>query len=306
VDADSFDAASSRSILTAADTFIDRLQPNDRVGLAVFPIGAKVEPTTDHAAVKGALAKAVGMPTVAIASRVGEFALRPSEVELLSYALLNGGGRTRVASPLIDAICGTDADCRSRRLPNEVRGLAQEYESQASLALNHIRDVLHALAPIEGRKTLVVLSGGIPTSGRPGSRPDISNLDVMVGEDAQRANTAIYALYVEWFAAALGSAEQKRPPRQFTSPSEDSAMFSRSLEVFAGASGGTFLKVLTGRGDAAFDQILRETSAYYLLGVEPAESDRDGKPKQLSVKVGQKGATVHGSRWVTVPRRPGG
>jgi hypothetical protein len=292
---------SSRNILAAAATFIDRLQPNDRVGLALFPGGSQVEPTTEHEAVKGALAKVMGMPAVTITSRIGEFALRPSEVALLfRYFLL---ARDRQGQALVDAICGDDADCRARRLPNEVQGLVQEYESQASHSLHDIRAVLQGLASVDGRKTLVVLSGGMPTSSRPGTRPDISNLDMLVGQEAQRSNTAIYALYVEWYVAGLTSAEQKRPPRQFTSPSEDSAMLSRSLEVFGGASGGTYLKVLSGRGDAAFDQILRETSAYYLLGVEPAESDRDGKAKELSVKVNRRGATIHGSRWVTVPKR---
>ena len=73
--------------------------------------------------------------------------------------------------------------------------------------------------------------------------------------------------------------------------------------MFVGAAGGTLLNVLSERGEAAFDQILRETSAYYVLGVEPAEADRDGKAKQLSVRVSQRGAIVHGSRWVTVQRQ---
>ena len=306
VDTDSFDVVSSRNIMATAGSFMDRLQATDRVGLAVFPVGSLVDPTTDHAAVKNALAKVVGMPSTLIAAQVGEFGLRPSEVELLTYhrtRLQAGGNPVKQAEILIDAICGTDADCRTRRLPNEVQGLVQDYENQATQGLFNIKAVLQQLAPIAGRKTLVVISGGVPTTNRPGGRPSIGNLDLMVGQDAQRSNTAIYALYVDWNAGRSASAEQRRAPRTMTSLTDDSALFSRSLDVFAGASGGTFLKVLSGRGETAFDQILRETSAYYLLGVEPAESDRDGKARQLSVKVTQRSATVHGSRWVTVPRR---
>jgi hypothetical protein len=75
------------------------------------------------------------------------------------------------------------------------------------------------------------------------------------------------------------------------------------LDLFTGASGGALFKALSGNGEVAFNRILNETSAYYVLGVEPSEADRDGKPKQLSVKVKKSGATVRGSRWVTVPKK---
>lgn len=47
-----------------------------------------------------------------------------------------------------------------------------------------------------------------------------------------------------------------------------------------------------GSGTFAFDRILQETSSYYLLGVKPEDTDRDGKPKRLSVKVKQSASTV--------------
>src|SRR6185369_16921728 len=97
--------------------------------------------------------------------------------------------------------------------------------------------------------------------------------DIIAGEEAQRSDTAIYALYVDWHRANMTAASTRRPPRFFTSIEEDNLMYRRSLDAFVGSAGGTLLTVLSGRGEAAFDQILRETSAYYVLGVEPAESD---------------------------------
>jgi hypothetical protein len=47
---------------------------------------------------------------------------------------------------------------------------------------------------------------------------------------------------------------------------------------------------------------MRETSAYYLLGVEVAEADHDGKPHFISVKVKQPGATVRNRPMVVIPR----
>lgn len=57
------------------------------------------------------------------------------------------------------------------------------------------------------------------------------------------------------------------------------------------------------RATFAFDRILSETSAYYLLGVSPDDADRDGKPRKLSVKVKPGGATVRARSWAVVPKK---
>jgi hypothetical protein len=57
-----------------------------------------------------------------------------------------------------------------------------------------------------------------------------------------------------------------------------------------------------GDGEYAFDRILEETSACYLLGVEPADSDREGKPHTLTVRSTARDVTVRGRSWVVVPR----
>jgi tetratricopeptide (TPR) repeat protein len=64
------------------------------------------------------------------------------------------------------------------------------------------------------------------------------------------------------------------------------------------------MTAIQGSGEFAFDRILGETSAYYLLGVEPDDSDRDGRPRQLTVRVnaGQRGVSARARSWVMVPR----
>ena len=56
------------------------------------------------------------------------------------------------------------------------------------------------------------------------------------------------------------------------------------------------------RGGVHLNRVLRETSAYYLLGVEPSDIDRDGRAHRLNVKVNQRGATVRSRQWVVLPR----
>jgi hypothetical protein len=57
-------------------------------------------------------------------------------------------------------------------------------------------------------------------------------------------------------------------------------------------------------GAAGWRQVLRETSAYYLLGVQPESADRDGRLHTLRVKVGRPGTTVRSRTWVVVPAEP--
>ena len=166
-----------------------------------------------------------------------------------------------------------------------------------------MQSLIQSLASIEGRKTLILVSGGVATSPKPGGRPDIGNLDILIGEEAIRTNTSIYTLYVDWRFTQQSTAERRPGARTITSLGEDTFVLSRSLDQFSGAAGGAMFRAIMGTGEVGFGRILRETSAYYVLGVEPAEADRDGKPKQLNVKVSKSGATVRGSRWVTVPAR---
>ena len=56
---------------------------------------------------------------------------------------------------------------------------------------------MSGLAGYQGRKTVVVLSGGMLVSDRPGGRPDIGELPKVLGQAAAEANIAIYALHVD-------------------------------------------------------------------------------------------------------------
>jgi len=60
-----------------------------------------------------------------------------------------------------------------------------------------------------------------------------------------------------------------------------------------------------GRGRAAIDRLVRETSAYYLLSVEPLSTERDGKPHTITVKVKAPNATVRNRSFVVIPKAKG-
>ena len=82
----------------------------------------------------------------------------------------------------------------------------------------------------------------------------------------------------------------------------DSGALAAGLEGIADTAGGALLRVQAGTGDTAFQRVLRENSAFYLLGVAPEPEDRDGEAHAIRVRVRLRGATVRSRAQVIVPR----
>jgi len=321
----SFDPGSTRPAIEAAQHFVDSLDPNDRLGLYVYPTGPRMQPTTDRAAIRASLGRVVGQKW----SMISRFNLRPSEIVDITAAIdmgvrarqntlaLDGtipnAGLVTAASPItslppdfaavLDVAsreCPGQADCVSSIL-NEVAMLAPHLENQAASSLGGLDDLLRGLAGVPGRKAVVLVSAGILVSDRKDGRPGVGDLSKTLGQVAAQANVTVYTVQMEANGvAALASA--RLPTR---TSNRDKLLFGNWLDEFSATAGGSRIYVPVGGGAFAFDRVLRETSAHYLLGVEPAEADRDGRPRQLSVKVSRPGVTVHGRQWVVVPPRPG-
>jgi hypothetical protein len=196
--------------------------------------------------------------------------------------------------------CARDPRCPPQ-IRSEAVSLANFYEAQVTYSLNGLSQLVYSIGSYPGRKTVVLLSAGMATTDRPGGRPDISGLAKIVGEAAAAANTTLYTLHLDRTYMNTFSAEASRIDR--LEITREQAVISRWLDEFSGASGGALMRVLVGDGEQAFDRLLRETSAYYLLAVEPAEADRDGKPRELRVRVNGRGMTVRSRTLVVIPKR---
>ena len=307
IDVMSFPPAATRQFIDAAQRFVQSLQPTDQVGLYVYPDGAPLLLTTSHANVVRDLERVVGrrdQQTYAL----NRFQLTPSDIVDLT-ALRSRDPREPPRDPefvrRIAEICNIDRDpvlC-NRFLVTDAHIMAQFEEGQISQRISALRGMLHGLSTSSRRKTVVLLSGGILASDRSGGKPDLEDYGVIVGQDAARANTTIYTLHVD-LRQELYAASSNRRSRPTDNPVRDSAIVARPLDQISGTSGGVLFSTVTS-GSGAFDRILKETSAYYLLGVEPVEADRDGKPRTLSVKInpGQRGTSVRSRQWVVVPKR---
>jgi len=300
VDCLSFRPAAAHQVMEAARQFIAGLAPTDQIGLVAYPIGPKIDPTTDHAAVSIALGTIVGQGE----ADNSQFHLRASEIVDLNAALT---GHTPGVSSALETVaireCGSPVEesCRAR-LISELAGTALFYEGQANLSIGMLRSLLKTMESVAGRKTVVLVSGGMIASDVPGGRPDISEIGIEAGKEAARANAAVYTLYLDGTFRGHFSADAPSL-RGFDNLERDSLVMGRWLEHFSGSAGGTLFRLQTGSGESAFARILTEIGSYYLLGVELADEDRDGRTHEITVKANQRKATVRGRRWVMVPKR---
>ena len=320
-DTGSFDVGDSRGAAEAARGFVARLLPTDMVGLYSFPLGPQLTPTHDFSAVRRGLDHVVGNRQ----SMHSQFNLTPAEVvdinaeaAAMSLRAMQAPtvSRGQTPSPLLGnesevlrrvqlrECGGSETDLRCvESIEQEASALGFYYESEVRRGLDGLGTLLRSLADYPGRKTVIVLSAGMPISDRPGGRPNLGDEARVLGEEAARGNSTVYALHLDSTFLKSNSAEMRHADKMPVSKERESVMLGRLLDQFAGSSGGTMMRVLVGSGEQALNRILLETSAYYLLGVEPAESDRDGHTHKLRVKVDQRGVTVRSRTYVVVPKK---
>jgi VWFA-related protein len=290
VDEHSFAPGAAMAATRATRRFIDRLQPADLVGLYTIPGGAgSAELTTNHASVHKSLDRVVGKleppPT--------SYNLSKSEIADISSG--DADALSRVAA----RECASGGNSCRRAIYGDAVSLAGYLEAQIAASLSGLRGLIRGLASVSGRKTLVLVSGGLFASDRGGGRVNMGSEIRELGREAAQANITLYALHMD---SSFIDAFATRPgitPTLF----RDGNALAAGLENIAGAAGGAVFRVQAGNGDSAFDRVLRENSAYYLLSVEVEPQDRDGRAHAIKVQVNQRGATVRSRAVVVVPRR---
>lgn len=166
-------------------------------------------------------------------------------------------------------------------------------------ALGIIERSLEALAGTPGRKSLVLVSGGI------GQDPRLSAFRRVVSA-ARRANAAIYFIDVRGLVAATtGLQADVNEPLT----SQDLSAGAGLDEIREASEGSEELAVDTGgfvvrdRNDlgAGLARVGRESRSYYLLGYTPPSRAADGKFRKISVKVHREGLTVRARRGYYAP-----
>ena len=265
------------AIAQAANGFIDRLLPSDRVAVAGIGFGAPATVfTADRARVKQAIARMVGQKT-------------PELRSTYSIALVEALAIDRGEAGALETVVGREcAGLNSRDVPGcafevetEARDKARNSGQSAQDTINALTALFTGLRSIDAPKTLIFISEGFILN-------DLARIGEL-GSLAASARLSLFALRLDSQLFDIASA--RAPFNAFA----DRQAQAQGLETLAGVTRGALFTV-TGSGENVFDRITSELSGYYMLGVESDGRDKDGRPHPIRVDVGRRGAIVRSRR----------
>jgi VWFA-related protein len=271
------------AIQKAAQAFIDRLEPSDRVAVAGFGIGAPATPfTSDRERLKQALSRMVGQKQIGRSIDVGH------SIALVEAQAIDRGDRMVLEQVQNRECLGVGGNpsalemCRNQ-VEIEARSFAFDVGREADSTLQTLRDLFVGLRTVDAPKTLILISEGFVLNDEA--------LVIELGSMAAEARTSLYALKLD---NEIFEISDSRMP---INPFADRMARAEGLELLAGAARGTLFTV-TGTGEPLFERIESEISGYYLLGVESEARDKDNKTHSVRIDVGRKGAIVRSRRHV--------
>lgn len=291
VDEASFPLAAQRSAREAVTRVVDRVGPEDYLGMMTFPGSVTLAPTRDRGAIRSAIGRIVG-------SRVDAPALSRFTISATEASQLRSR-RDIAARDLIARECKSEP--MNPLCPQEVMetadGIVVALEQQAMMTVAGLHRALDAVASIPGRKTLMVISAGLPMSTQRGTHPDFTAETARMASRAAAANVNLYVLYMNVHFLQFFSAANRTINHTIYA---DINLFGHGLERFADGAGGAFFQIEVD-SDPFVDRALRETSAAYLLAVRTDPKDQDGKEHFIRVEIKARGATIRHRRVLVIP-----
>jgi VWFA-related protein len=283
IDADSMEPGDGLLLRREAGIFVDRLAPDDRVGVVTIPrMKSDVTLTKDRVQVKAALATVI----------TGAARYRSLMYRIGLYEAFAAERDPDVLASIQARECPSrDAWCR-RDVAREVGTVQTEEHLRGERSLRALRNLGLALERVDGPKTMLLVSGGAPRpDGAPGAWYSL------IGDAFAAAQVSLYTLYVE--QPEFGQVKYGASP----TGAQDRLADLEGLENATSAAGGTLVEAI-GTWDQHFDRIVAELSGSYLLGIEVEPADRDGRPHKVSVKVQRDGVGVRArTKYVIQPEK---
>ena len=145
---------------------------------------------------------------------------------------------------------------------------------------------------MRGPKTMLFVSGGMPMPDARSVAP-FSKLEQMFAA----AQITLYTLYME--RSPFGDLRNQVSP----SAGFDDMVERDGLENATAVTGGTFMLGI-GTIDQYFTRVLTELSGSYLLGVEVAPTDKDGKPHRVEVRSNRSGLEIRSRKQYLIGDAP--
>ncbi len=191
--------------------------------------------------------------------------------------------------------------------------IQRSFNAQATLRT--IRQLAEFMSGVRGRrKALVLFSEGIDYDitdviGNQGATAVIDESRDAIGA-ATRSNISIYSVDPRGLSAEGGFDASTQGPPVDADPSlrldstglqNEVRLEHDSLRLLADETGG-FASVNSNDFKSAFDHIQNDNSNYYVLGYYPTNDRRDGKFRNIDVKVSRPGLVVRSRKGYLAPR----
>lgn len=246
------DRGKERPFVEALRDFVASLAPRDRVAVITVPgKTARVDFTDDPAVLRAAV------------DRIRAWA--PGDIPRESISLERGEGGTTAGSAL----------------PIAADTLNRDFETTVDL----LCAIAKAVTPIEGPKTLMLVSGRLP-----GGAGELATSQKF----ARAAAEARLQLYAVRYLAVPG--EVMSGTGSNAGPDDPLTGF----HLLAGTSGGAVFDAVA-RAKGVFERIDRESSGSYVLGIEPPSGTAPSAPLEVVVRVRRPGVMIRSRTQVLLP-----
>jgi hypothetical protein len=166
--------------------------------------------------------------------------------------------------------------------------------NETAFAVKNLVGLMNSFAAIDGPKTVVFVSSGLPGITR-SSSTDFRAVDRAhdyqdVGKAAAKARVQLYVLQAQGLGGMDVGVNHPIVSDGLSNNGPGSGV-QGGLEEFAGVTGGIVFR-LSSAATQAFERVNLESSAYYLLSFDADTKERDGKTHKISVGIGRAGVTV--------------
>jgi VWFA-related protein len=295
-----------KGMFFAASRFVDGLQPADVVGMTTSSGTFTVNPTRDHEAVDAAVRHTAGA-FIDPRNRAINDGQQDSRTGLpidatvgLQEGLEIFWGNGSLLQEVIRRDCGgngtlsqaqiTASQC-AEAVERQSRVVGEVARNQADEQLQSYLNVMNAMRPWPGMKSLVVISDGVAMAARE-QRVRFE----AVAKAAAAAGVELSVLLQE----PDGTSVEDRNAIQASVRRDDGQALMLGAQTIADLTGGNFYRVI-GTPDPFFNRVALASSAVYHLGVEAPSSSDPGRDFALAARVKRDGVTVHANRHAIAP-----
>ncbi|MGE0454597.1 MAG: VWA domain-containing protein [Vicinamibacteria bacterium] len=301
-------AGLARAQRAAADFVRRRLAPSDLAAVATFDVNRGVRMVANFTEDRGLLAHAVATLGVPAFSKISDPLALAADLSITDVALSGpgtgeGGDAT---APAVESVLAV--------LARQMRSAEMhQYRAQVGTLVDGLSELARGLRRVDGRKQILYFSAGFDSrllTGEEGSEQrgasraiaegrlwevDAGNRygdsEVRAGLDAATralslADAVVHTIDVTGLSGEVDLGQQR--------PDLDSTRVlpgRESLNLVAANTGGRFFKDANDL-KPALDEMLEMTSRYYVLGVQPRDTQAPGAFRKLKVKLARKGVRL--------------